>query len=64
MLAQLGAGTEAAFSGEYQAVKSFFLRAGYTTQTAITGGSGFDAARGLTMGLGLRNEKWGLDIRW
>ena len=56
-----GAGTDAAFGGEYQAVKNFFLRAGYTTRTAITGGSGFDAARGLTMGLGLRNEKWGLD---
>lgn len=56
-----GAGTDAAFGGEYQAVKNFYLRAGYTTQTAATGGSGFDAARGLTMGLGLRNEKWGLD---
>lgn len=56
-----GAGTNASFGGEYQAVKSFYLRTGYTTQTAITGGSGFDAARGLTMGLGLRNEKWSLD---
>ncbi len=56
-----GTGTNAAFGGEYQAVKNFYLRAGYTTQTAITGGSGFDAARGLTMGLGFRNEKWGLD---
>lgn len=56
-----GAGTDASFGGEFQAVKSLYLRAGYTTQTAITGGSGFDAARGLTMGLGLRNEKWSLD---
>ena len=56
-----GAGTDASFGGEYQAFKSLFVRAGYTTQTAITGGSGFDAARGLTMGLGLRNEKWSLD---
>lgn len=56
-----GAGTDASFGGEFQAVKSLYLRAGYTTQTAITGGSGFDAARGLTMGLGLRNEKWNLD---
>jgi len=56
-----GAGTDAAFGGEFQAVKNLYLRAGYTTQTAITGGSGFDVARGLTLGLGFRNEKWSLD---
>ena len=56
-----GAGTQASFGGEYQAVKNLCLRAGYTTQTMITGGTGFDAARGLTMGLGLRNERWSLD---
>jgi hypothetical protein len=56
-----GAGTDAAFGGEYQAVKNIYIRAGYTTQSRATGGSGFDAARGLTMGLGLRNERWGLD---
>ena len=56
-----GAGTDASFAGECQAFKNLYLRAGYTTQTAITGGSGFDAARGLTMGLGFRNEKWSLD---
>lgn len=56
-----GAGTDAAFGGEYQTVKNFYLRAGYATQTAIGGGSGFDAARGLTMGLGARNDKWSLD---
>ena len=33
-----GAGTDASFGGEYQAVKNFYLRTGYTTQTAITGG--------------------------
>lgn len=56
-----GAGSEAALGGEFQAVKNLHLRAGYTTQTAITGGSGFDAARGLSMGLGFRNDRWGLD---
>ena len=56
-----GAGTDVSFGGECQAVKNFYLRAGYTTQTAVTGGTSFDAARGLTMGLGLRNEKWSLD---
>jgi hypothetical protein len=56
-----GAGTDASFGGEYQAVKNVYLRAGYTTRGAVTGGSGFDAARGLTMGLGFRNERWSLD---
>ncbi len=56
-----GAGTDVGFGGEYQAVKNVYLRAGYTTQSAITGGTGFDAARGLTLGLGLRRERWNLD---
>ena len=56
-----GAGTDASFGGEFQAVKNLYMRAGYTTQTAITGGTGFDVARGLTLGLGFRNEKWSLD---
>jgi long-subunit fatty acid transport protein len=56
-----GAGTDASFGGEYQAVKNLYLRAGYTTQTAITGGSGFDAAKGLTMGLGFRDDRWSID---
>ena len=56
-----GTGTDGSFGGEYQAVKSFYLRAGYTTRNALTGGTGFDAARGLTLGLGFRNEKWSLD---
>lgn len=56
-----GTGTDGAFGGEYQAIKNIFLRAGYTTQTAITGGSGFDAARGLTLGLGYRDARWSLD---
>lgn len=56
-----GAGTDGAFGGEFQAVTNLYLRGGYTTQTAIIGGSGFDVARGLTLGLGFRNEKWSLD---
>jgi len=56
-----GAGNDTGFGGEYQAIKSVFLRAGYTTQTAITGGSSFDAARGLTLGLGWRPERWMID---
>lgn len=56
-----GAGTDASFGGECQVVKNIYLRAGYTTRSAVTGGSGFDAARGMTLGLGFRNEKWSLD---
>lgn len=56
-----GAGTDASFGGEFQALKNVFLRGGYTTQTAVTGGTGFDAARGMTFGLGVRNEKWSMD---
>lgn len=56
-----GAGTEASFGTEYQAPKDIRLRAGYTTQSAIAGGSGFDAARGLTLGLGFRSERWSFD---
>lgn len=56
-----GTGTDASFGGEYQALKSVYLRTGYTTQSAVTGGTGFDAARGMTFGLGLRNEKWSMD---
>jgi hypothetical protein len=54
-------GTEVAFGGEFQALKAVFLRAGYTTQTAIDGGSGFDAMRGLTIGVGLRSGGWTID---
>lgn len=56
-----GAGNEAGFGGEFQALKGVRLRAGYTTKSAIAGGSNFDAARGLTLGLGLSNERWSLD---
>jgi hypothetical protein len=54
-------GTDVGFGGEFQAIKNVFLRAGYTTQTAITGGSGFDAARGLTIGVGLHVGNWIID---
>lgn len=56
-----GDGTDVGFGGEYQAMKGIFLRAGYTTQSAVTGGSSFDAARGLTLGLGWRSGRWRLD---
>jgi hypothetical protein len=54
-------GTDVGLGGEFQAMKNVFLRAGYTTQTAIAGGSGFDAARGLTLGVGFRADRWTID---
>lgn len=55
-----GSGTDAGFGGEYQALKDVYLRAGYTTQTSVTGGSSFDAAKGLTLGMGFRTDRWEL----
>jgi hypothetical protein len=54
-------GADFAFGGEFKALANVFLRAGYTTQTAITGGSSFDAARGLTLGVGFRADRWTID---
>jgi hypothetical protein len=54
-------GADVGFGGEFQALKNVFLRAGYTTQTAITGGSSFDAVRGLTLGVGFRADRWTID---
>ena len=56
-----GTGSDFAFGGELRARKGVRLRAGYATQSAITGGSGFDAARGLTLGVGLDGARWRLD---
>ena len=54
-------GADFGFGGEFQGMKNVFLRAGYTTQTSITGGSSFDAARGLTIGVGFRADRWTID---
>ncbi|MEW5884649.1 MAG: PorV/PorQ family protein [Armatimonadota bacterium] len=56
-----GAGTDVSVGGELCAAKPLRLRAGYTTQTSVSGGSGFDAARGLTLGLGVQNDAWSVD---
>lgn len=55
-----GTGTDAAFGGEYQAIRNVVLRGGYTTQT-VGGGTGFDAARGLSLGIGISREHWRID---
>lgn len=56
-----GAGTEVGAGGELKAHEGVFLRLGYTTKSGSVAGSGFDAARGLTLGLGLRKDRFGLD---
>jgi hypothetical protein len=56
-----GAGTDVGLGGEYRAARGVLLRAGYATQSSISGGTGFDAAAGLTLGVGLRLERWSLD---
>lgn len=55
-----GAGTDGSFGGEYQPVERVFLRAGYNSRHAIRGGSGFEAARGLTLGMGFKDDRWEL----
>lgn len=56
-----GAGTDAAFGGEFALLKGFAFRAGYTTASRIDGGSGFDAARGLSFGVGVEKDGLGID---
>ncbi|MBI3566075.1 MAG: PorV/PorQ family protein [Elusimicrobia bacterium] len=54
-------GGDAGLGGEFKAASGVFLRAGYSTRGAVAGGSGFDAARGLTLGVGLGMGGWTLD---
>ena len=56
-----GSGREGGLGGEFQAYPGFWLRAGWTSKSAAMGGTGFDAARGLTMGLGFKRGSFGLD---
>lgn len=56
-----GAGTDAAFGGEFRVLKGFAFRAGYTSASQIAGGSGFDAARGLSFGVGVEKDGLGID---
>lgn len=56
-----GAGSEGAVGWEFRAMEGVFLRLGYASKAAASGGAGFDAARGLTFGLGLRKDRFSLD---
>ena len=56
-----GSGSEGGAGGELQAMEGVLLRLGWTSKSAAANGAGFDAARGLTLGLGLRRGGFGLD---
>ena len=56
-----GAGSEGAVGGEFKALEGVFLRLGYASKGAVQGGSGFDAAKGLPLGLGLKRGQFILD---
>ncbi|MBI5246684.1 MAG: PorV/PorQ family protein [Elusimicrobia bacterium] len=55
-----GSGTDAAFGGEYKVMTGFAFRAGYTT-AGVAGGSGIDAARGLSFGVGVGKDGLSVD---
>lgn len=56
-----GAGMEGGAGGELKVREGVFLRAGYTSKSSAVEGAGFDAARGLTLGVGLRKDGFGID---
>lgn len=56
-----GAGSDVGIGGEFKAREGVFLRIGYMTKSAAVAGSGFDAARGLTLGVGLTMARLTLD---
>ncbi|MDO8589355.1 MAG: PorV/PorQ family protein [Armatimonadota bacterium] len=56
-----GTGSEGAVGGEFKAMEGVFLRLGYATKGAASGGAGFNAAKGLTLGLGLKRGQFSLD---
>lgn len=56
-----GSGTDAAFGGEFTALKNFVFRAGYATAGRIEGGSAFDALRGLSFGVGIAKDALSFD---
>jgi hypothetical protein len=58
--APYGAGGDAAFGGEYKLNSNFAFRAGYSTM-GVGAGSGFDALKGLSFGLGLSKDALSVD---
>ncbi len=45
---------DAGAGAEWEALNGVFMRGGYSTKGAISGGSGFDAIRGLSLGMGIQ----------
>ncbi len=56
-----GGGSTGGGGAEVQVLKGVFFRVGYASQSAVTGGSGFDAVSGLTFGFGLKEPRWSFD---
>ncbi len=56
-----GGGADAGFGGEWKLVEGALLRFGWSSKSAAPSGSGFDAARGLTVGLGLERSGFRFD---
>jgi hypothetical protein len=56
-----GGGTDFGFGGELKFMEGALLRLGWSTKTAAPEGSGFDAARGLTVGLGVERAGFRFD---
>jgi len=56
-----GGGADGGFGGEFQVMEGALLRLGWSTKSAAPEGSGFDAARGLTVGLGLERAGFRFD---
>jgi hypothetical protein len=56
-----GGGSTGGVGGEVQVLKGVFFRAGYASQSQVTGGSGLDAVSGLTFGFGLKQPRWSFD---
>ena len=54
-------GTDGGIGAEFKAHEAVALRVGYTSRSAAMGGTGFDAARGMTLGLGFKRASFGLD---
>ena len=56
-----GGGADAGFGGEWKLIEGALLRLGWSSKSAAPEGAGFDAARGLTVGLGLERSGFRFD---
>ncbi|MDD5302554.1 MAG: PorV/PorQ family protein [Elusimicrobia bacterium] len=56
-----GGGADVGFGGEFKIMEGALMRLGWGTKSAAPDGAGFDAARGLTVGLGLERAGFRFD---